>query len=241
MSATPVLYESDYVEKRSRLTTFFRWLLAIPHWVVLTLWGIVASFAVFFAWFAIVITGKWPRGLYDFTASYVRYMTAANGYMNLLTDEYPPFSGDTDRYPVRLLIGEPKPSYSRVTALFRMILLIPVMIISWVMSIVASIGVLVSWFVIVITGKQPRGLQEMIDLGIGYMMRANAYALLVSEEFPPISNEPPILGPGRVARADLTSPSPSGSFTPPVAPERPADLPPAPPTPPPPDPFGRED
>ena len=65
----PVTFEADYVERRSRLTTFFRLLLVIPHLIVLYLWGIVAGIAVVIAWFALLFTARYPRGLYMFVAS----------------------------------------------------------------------------------------------------------------------------------------------------------------------------
>jgi hypothetical protein len=64
-----VTFEADYVERRSRLTTFFRLLLVIPHLIVLYLWGIVAGIAVVIAWFALLFTARYPRGLYMFVAS----------------------------------------------------------------------------------------------------------------------------------------------------------------------------
>ncbi|MGZ4225427.1 MAG: DUF4389 domain-containing protein [Solirubrobacteraceae bacterium] len=70
----PVTFEADYVEQRNRLTTFFRLILAIPVAIVLWFYEIVALFAVIFAWFAIVITGRFPDGLYQFVAGVVRFL-----------------------------------------------------------------------------------------------------------------------------------------------------------------------
>ena len=78
------------------------------------MWGFVAFFAVVAAWFALVITGRYPQALYDFVAGLQRYSTAVYGYFALLTDEYPPFSGDTDSYPVHIKIPPPKAEYNRL-------------------------------------------------------------------------------------------------------------------------------
>src|SRR3954447_13149522 len=105
----PLRFEADYVEERSRATTFFRLLMAIPLFVVLYLWAIAGLFAVVIAWFALAITGTWPRGLYDFVTALLRFGTRVNGYVYLMTDAYPPFSGgEHPEYPVRLLIDEPQ-------------------------------------------------------------------------------------------------------------------------------------
>jgi len=66
----PVTFEADYEEQRNRLTTFFRLILMIPVAIVLYVFGIVASIAIVIAWFAIVITGRYPQGLYSFVADF---------------------------------------------------------------------------------------------------------------------------------------------------------------------------
>ena len=66
----PVTFEADYVEHRSRLSTFFRGLLAIPLGIWLYVYAIVASIAVVIAWVAIILTASYPAGLYDFIAGF---------------------------------------------------------------------------------------------------------------------------------------------------------------------------
>jgi hypothetical protein len=69
-----------------------KWLLAIPHYVVLFFLWIAAFFSVIFAWFAILFTGRYPRGLFDFVVGVGRWTNRVSGYAFLLvTDEYPPF------------------------------------------------------------------------------------------------------------------------------------------------------
>ena len=90
----PVRVQIDYTEPGNRLTTFFRFLLVIPHMIVLLFVGIAAYFAFIVLWFVIMITGKRPEGLANFIANYIRWNTRATAYQYLLTDEYPPFSGE---------------------------------------------------------------------------------------------------------------------------------------------------
>src|SRR5438105_2540609 len=140
-SAPPrVVYEVDFVEQRSRLTTLVRWLLAIPHYLVLFLYGIGAFVAVVIAWFALVFTGRWPASLYDFVAGLVRWQARVQGYTYLLVDPYPPFDGaEHPEYPVRLLIPGRQAQYSRAKAGLRVFLLIPVYIINYVLGAVAGV------------------------------------------------------------------------------------------------------
>ena len=218
----PVTFKADYVEKRSRLTTFFRLILAIPHFIVIAFYLLAAEVVVIIAWFALLFTGRYPQGMYDFVAGALRYGTRLCGYAFLLTDEYPPFSGDPAiSYPVDLSIGPPKAEYSRLKVLFRIILMIPVYIISYAMQIVAQVGALIAWFAIVILGRQPKGLQDMIALGVSYQQRAYAYFSLLTEDWPPFTDD---------TTARSVEPAPAfGALaaTPPAAgPESPTSVPP---------------
>ena len=186
----PVTFRADYVEKRSRLTTFFRLILAIPHFIVVVFYFLAAEIVVIIAWFALLFTGRYPQGMYDFVAGALRYQTRVYGYASLLTDEYPPFSGDpATPYPVDLGIGPPKAEYSRLKVLFRLILGIPVLIIQYAMQIVAQVGAFLAWWAIVFLGRQPKGLQDMIVLGLSYQQRATAYFALITEDWPPFTDD----------------------------------------------------
>ena len=88
----PVIVNISHQEKLSRLTTFFRCFMVIPHLVVLWALSIAASVVVFIAWWAILFTGKYPKLAFDFIAGYIRWYTRVSGYYLLLTDKYPPFS-----------------------------------------------------------------------------------------------------------------------------------------------------
>jgi hypothetical protein len=233
--AYPVIFEADYVEKRSRLTTFFRWLLVIPQFIVMAFYGFAAGVVVIVAWFALVFTGRWPRGMYDFVAGFLRYATAVHGYWYLLTDRYPPFGPDVDDYPVRLNIGPPKDEYSRLKVLFRIILAIPPYIIAYAMGIVAQVGAFLAWFAIVVLGRQPKGLQDMIVLGLSYQQRAYAYMALITEDWPPFTDEPQRQVEEPPSFGALPSTPPAAGGTPATPTEQPATTPEPPPAPEPPE------
>jgi hypothetical protein len=66
--------------------------LAIPHYILLVFMSLAAFFVVIFAWFAILFTGRYPRGLFDFVLGVFRWTNRVVGYsLILVTDEYPPF------------------------------------------------------------------------------------------------------------------------------------------------------
>ncbi len=186
----PVTFEADYVEQRSRLTTFFRLILAIPLAIWLYIYGIVASIALVIAWFAIVFTARYPQGLYDFVAGFTRFLTRFTAYAALLSDPYPPFGGaDDPAYPVRMHFAGPLERYSRAKTFFRMILAIPILFVRYAMNILLEIGAFGAWFVILFTGKMPRGLFDLMVLANSYMARSDAYIYLLTETYPPFQDE----------------------------------------------------
>ena len=69
-----------------------KWLLAIPHYVVLFFLGIAALVSIIVAWFAIIFTGRYPRSLFEFVVGVMRWTNRVNAYaFTLVTDQYPPF------------------------------------------------------------------------------------------------------------------------------------------------------
>ncbi|HVP20797.1 MAG TPA: DUF4389 domain-containing protein [Anaerolineaceae bacterium] len=88
--------EIDYPDVKNNLNRWMplvKWLLAIPHYIVLSFLGIAVFFAVIVAWFAILFTGQYPRGLFDFVVGVGRWVLRVEAYAVLLvTDTYPPFS-----------------------------------------------------------------------------------------------------------------------------------------------------
>jgi hypothetical protein len=90
----PVRVQFDYPQKLSRGLIFIKWLLVIPHFIALFVLGIVAYFVTTIAWFAILFTGKYPRGMWNFTGGLLRWQTRVSSYLYLMHDAYPPFSLD---------------------------------------------------------------------------------------------------------------------------------------------------
>jgi Domain of unknown function (DUF4389) len=83
----------DVERDLKRWMPLVKWLLAIPHYVVLVFLGIGAVFAIVAAWFAILVTGRYPQVLFDYVVGVARWSVRVNAYAFLLvTDQYPPFS-----------------------------------------------------------------------------------------------------------------------------------------------------
>ena len=90
-----VTLEVDYPENLNRWLPMVKWILVIPHIIVLYVVQIIATLLIFVAWFAILFTGTFPRGLFNFVVVYFRWNLRVSAYaFLLLTDKYPPFSLD---------------------------------------------------------------------------------------------------------------------------------------------------
>ena len=162
----------------------------IPWHIVAGLYAFVAQIAAFFAWFAIIFTGRYPEGLYNFNAGFLRMQGRVNGFYYLLTDAYPPFNGQDDpAYPIRIGVSPLLDIYSRAKTFFRLIIGIPVMLLALVQALIIAVCALIAWFAILFTGRLPQGLYEPIRSAGAYLTRAGAYFLLLTEDYPPFSLE----------------------------------------------------
>ena len=103
IKAYPVTLKGEISIMPSRWLWIFKWLLSIPHFIVLWFLAIASCVVWVIAFFAIVFTGKYPRSLFDFSVGFLRWWWRVGfyGYSALGTDKYPPFSLDTARLPRR--------------------------------------------------------------------------------------------------------------------------------------------
>jgi hypothetical protein len=174
--------------ERSRLTTFFRFILVIPWLIVAGILGLVLFVVVIIAWFALLFTARWPQGMYDFSVGVLRFLARTNAYALLLTDDFPGFGLADDDYAARLVADPPLDHYSRLKVFFRPLYALPAYLISYAMTIALEFIAIASWVVIVITGKQPDGLQNAMRFCLSYVMRVYGLQTLVTETYPPFDD-----------------------------------------------------
>jgi uncharacterized membrane protein YhdT len=184
-----VLVDDDC--KRSRLTVFFRLILAIPHFIWITLWSIAAFIVGFVGWLIAIFTGRLPEGIHGFLASYLIYSTRFNGYWNLLANPYPPFHGrDGGSYPVDLRV-DPLEKQRRWTILLRVILGIPAMILAWVFGQVMGIIAFLGWFVCIVIGRMPKGMRDLGVYCLRYQQQTYGYLMILTERYPSLAGPTP--------------------------------------------------
>lgn len=189
----PVTYEADYLRERNRLTAFFRLIVAIPWLIVLYVYMIAQLVVVVIAWFAILILGRFPEGMYNFVGGILRFSERVNGFTYLQTDDWPPFGiGEDPSYPIRVTFHPPAARQSRLKTLFRLILVIPLLVLSYAISAALTGVAMISWLTIVFRGYQPAAIHNALAFLIGWNTRASAYMLLMRDEYPPVGDETPV-------------------------------------------------
>jgi len=179
----PVRLEVGGDLRRSRLTVFFRVLLALPHLVWLTLWGILAIGAAIINWFATLIRATPPRAIHRLLASYLRYQAHVTAYLFLIGNPFPGFTGAEGTYPVELHVAGPK-RQNRWTVLFRLILVVPAFFILAVYNLLLTVVALLGWFGALITGRMSAGRRNAGALVVGYLAQTYAYLLIVTDTYP---------------------------------------------------------
>ena len=185
---SPVRFDVEYPDQLSRLLIFFKWLLVIPHLIIVSVLGSLQYVITIIAFFAILFTKKYPEGLFNIAVGVMRWNANANAYMLLMRDEYPPFSWEPGEYPVTLEIDYPD-ELSRWAPLYKWLLIIPNMIVFIIVALVAYFLLFIAWFAILFTGKFPRGLFDFIAGMMRWGLRLNAYIYLMRDEYPPFSTK----------------------------------------------------
>src|SRR3954449_862774 len=208
-SPYPLRLTGELSPRLSRGLWLVKWLLAIPHFIVLFFLAIGFIVVSVLAFFAILFTTRYPRGLFDFNVGVLRWTWRVGfySYSALGTDEYPPFTlKDVPEYPARLEVEYPE-SLSRGLVLVKWWLLaIPHYIVvgvfvgggtwaanrsdNWQWSVANSGGlvgvlVIIAAVILAFTGAYPRPLYDMI-LGMNrWVLRVAGYAGLMTDKSPP--------------------------------------------------------
>jgi hypothetical protein len=168
--------------RRSRLTTFFRFFLTVPHFVWLLLWGLLAFCAVIANWFIALVRGRSASPLHRFIAAYICYQTHVGAFLYLVANPFPGFTGKPG-YPVDLHVDAPEKQRRWVTA-FRLVLVVPAVLLNsalqWLL-VAAGIG---GWFAALVTGRMPAGLRNAGAHALRYSAQLNAYGGVLTDRYP---------------------------------------------------------
>jgi hypothetical protein len=185
------------LDEHNRLTTALRPILSIPHMILVGpgawfhrldsagLLGAAAYVLAVVNWFMILVTGESVKGIREFQLYYLRWRTRAVAYMALFVDPYPPF-GDAP-YPATIAVTEPSAARDRATIAVRPILAVPHIVVLFFLVLGWALGTFVAWVAILFTGAYPAFLYPF-GLGVmRWLLRVEAYLLLLVDEYPPFT------------------------------------------------------
>jgi len=206
-AAQPIRLEGRLDESLNRWLWLVKWLLLIPHYIVLAVLWLAFSVVTVIAFFAILFTARYPKSLFEFNAGVLRWTWRVNyyGYSALGTDQYPPFSlGHQPDYPATFEIAYPE-RLSRGLVLIKWWLLaipqylvlgligggIPILFgTGWGAGSVTFGGlidllVVLAAVALLFTGQYPRGIYDLV-MGLNrWVFRVAPYVALMRDEYPP--------------------------------------------------------
>lgn len=181
----PVRVALDRQETYNRWLPLVKWLLALPHYIVLAFLLIAAAVVVVVAFFAVILTRRYPEGLFNFVVGTFRWLFRVNAYVALLTDRYPPFSlQDDPDFPARYDVDYP-PEVDRWRPLVQWLLAIPYLFIAHALGMVAGAVTLVAFFAILFTKRYPAGLFAMVRGALRWQAYGFAYVGFRVTRYPP--------------------------------------------------------
>jgi Domain of unknown function (DUF4389) len=181
----PAGFEITYPSELNRWLPLVKWLLVVPHFIVLFFVGIGAFFVAVYGFFAVLFTGRWPRGAFDYLVGTFRWAYRVAAYFHLMTDAYPPFSlADDPNYPLRLNIDYPE-QVANWRPLVQWLLAIPYLLIAGVLYWLTGVLTIVAFFTVLFTKRIPREVFKLMVPGLRWNLRGNAYAYFMTERYPP--------------------------------------------------------
>ncbi|MGE3960620.1 MAG: DUF4389 domain-containing protein [Dehalococcoidia bacterium] len=189
MAALPVGYPAqfdvEYTEHRNRLTVLFRLILVLPVAIVSGLLTASARSMSFAIVLMLLFRRRYPRVWFEWYLYLGQFTNRVNAYLLLLVDEYP---STTERQRVTTDAQLDEAALSRWLPLVKWLLALPHYIVLGLLYLVLGPALVIAWFIILITGRFPRGLFDFVVGVFRWSWRVNAYvALLGTDRYPPFS------------------------------------------------------
>lgn len=189
MSPHPVRFVITDDLRRSRLTVFFRLLLAVPHFVWITIWTYAMVPVIAFQWLWVVGAGHMEEDVHRYIGRFVRYHVHVYAYLTLLANPWPVLNG-REGYPIDLELGPPE-RQNRLAVIFRLILAIPAYIFMSVLNVVLYVIGFLGWFASLVLGRMPQGMRDLGAYCLRFQTQTYAYLLLLTPRYPSLAGSVP--------------------------------------------------
>jgi hypothetical protein len=144
---------------------------------------VIAALALIVNWFATLFAGRSPQGLHTFLATFLRYATHVRAYLMLIADPFPGFTGKQGSYPIDLEVDPPE-QQNRLTVLFRLVLALPALLLTNILSNLSQLLAVFSWFIALVLGRVPEGLRNFAALALRIETQTYAYLMLLTGRYP---------------------------------------------------------
>ena len=182
----PIDLEIVRQEEYSRFLPLIKWLLVLPHALVVGVLGFASSIVGLIGLVAVLFTGKWPRGMFDFVVGVLRWSMRVNAYALLMVDDYPPFTMDEDpAYPARIAVPYPEDGIANWRAIAHVFMAIPYFIWMFFLAIGAAVVGFIAFFAILFTREYPAGMFNFVESVLRRQLRIGAYTYAMTERYPP--------------------------------------------------------
>ncbi|MCC6755613.1 MAG: DUF4389 domain-containing protein [Solirubrobacterales bacterium] len=181
----PVGVDAQLLPEYSRFMPLIKWLILLPHYVVLFFLAIGAMFVSFIAFFATLFTAKYPEGMWNYMVGFQRWALRVMAYNFLITDKYPPFTLEETADDTIQLQAEHPERVARWRPFFAWLIVIPYAIVASLVFLVSQICSIFAFFTILFTKRIPDGLFNVIRNGFTWNIRASFYGYWMSTEYPP--------------------------------------------------------
>jgi hypothetical protein len=182
----PARVDIQYQEPLNRWLPLVKWLLAIPHYIILFILYFAALFALIGAFFVVLFTRSYPPALFQFIVGVFRWHERVTAYIYLMIDKYPAFA--LEPVPDDLVMVDveyPEGGVDRWRPLVAWLLAIPYLFVASIISYIAQILVFFAFFVILFTRTFPRGMFDIVLVSQRWLLRGYAYASFMVTRYPP--------------------------------------------------------
>jgi hypothetical protein len=191
-STDPVRLEFTGPYEINRWRPLFHWLIAIPHFIVLWVLGVLASVCLFVAFFTVLFTKAIPDQLFGLVVMTYRYSWRVSSYVLWMREEYPPFdftatAEDNGMDPPTVVEIQYPNELMRFGPLYKWFLAIPHFVVIWFLGIGAIFVGIWAFFAVLFTGRYPPGARDYLVGLQRWTLRVQAYAGFLRDEYPPFS------------------------------------------------------